>query len=99
MSNSLDISAIIASAKKDFTRAKSSAIKDFLVANPSAVVISHINKTRGASIKINTMQGGEYKTYEYITANAQIVLQALQHNGVNIYKYERKTGDIIPVQE
>lgn len=95
--NNIDIASIISNTKKDFTRDRKSAIKDFLVKNNNnSVIISHMNKARGASIKIYTIQGDAIKTYDYVIKNARIVLQALDKNGVELYHYNKSTGDITP---
>lgn len=87
----MDISSIITSVKKDFTRERSSVITDFLNANTNSVVLSYIKKTRGDSIKFYYIKDGKKCASDYVVKNAKTLIQAFLKNGVKLYKYNNGT--------
>lgn len=87
----MDISSIITSVKKDFTRERTSVITDFLNANANSVVLSYIKKTRGDSIKFYYIKDGKKCASDYVVKNAKTLIQAFLKNGVKLYKYNNGT--------
>ena len=83
----MDISEIITSVKKDFTRDRASVITAFLNANANSVVLSYIRKARGDSIKFYYIKDGKKCASDYIVKNAQTLINAFLKNGVKLYKY------------
>lgn len=87
----MDISSIITSVKKDFTRDRASVITDFLKNNNNSVVISYIKKTRGDSIKFYYIKDGKKCASDYVVKNAKTLIQAFLKNGVKLYRYNNGT--------
>lgn len=85
----MDISSIITSVKKDFTRDRTSVILDFLNNNNNnnSVVISYIKKTRGDSIKFYYIKDNKKCSSDIVVKNAKILIQAFLKNGIKIYQY------------
>lgn len=83
----MDISSIIASTKKDFTRERTSVINDFLKDHLDAVIISYIKKARGDSIKFYYMKDDKKCTSDYVVKNAKVLIQAFLKNNVTLYQY------------
>lgn len=88
---SLNIASIINDTKKDFTRERASVINDFLKSHNDSVVISYINKERGASIKFYYIKDSKKCTSDYIVKNAKVLINAFLKNGVTLYKYNNGT--------
>lgn len=83
----MDISSIITSVKKDFTRDRSSVILDFLKNNNNSVVLSYIKKTRGDSIKFYYIKNNKKCSSDYVLKNARILINVFLKNGIKLYKY------------
>ena len=83
----LNISDIITSTRKDFTRDRVSVINDFLKHNDDAVIISYIKKARGDSIKFYYLKDGKKCASDYVVKNAKILINALINNGAKLYVY------------
>lgn len=83
----MDISSIITSVKKDFTRERVSVITDFLNANANSVILSYIKKTRGDSIKFYYIKDGKKCASDYVVKNAKTLITAFLKNGVKLYTY------------
>lgn len=87
----MDISTIINDTKKDFTRDRSSVIKDFLQKNDNSVILSYIKKARGDSIKFYYIKDGKKCASDYVVKNAKTLILAFLHNGVKLYQYDNGT--------
>lgn len=87
----MNISDIISSTKKDFTRERASVISDFLQDNPGSVILSYIKKTRGDSIKFYYLKDGKKCTSDYVVKNAKTLIQAFLKNDVKMYQYKNGT--------
>lgn len=87
----MDISSIITSVKKDFTRDRSSVISDFLKNNNNSVVLSYIKKTRGDSIKFYYIKDGKKCSSDYVVKNARTLITVFLKNGIKLYKYNNGT--------
>lgn len=84
----MDISDIISTVKKDFTRDRASVIKDFLDTHTNSVVLSYIKKARGDSIKFYYLKDGKKCASDYVIKNAKTLIQAFLKNGVKLYRYD-----------
>lgn len=89
--NNMDISSIITSTKKDFTRERASVINDFLNTNTNSVILSYIKKARGDSIKFYYLKNGKKCTSDYVTKNARVLIDAFLKNGIKLYQYNNGT--------
>ena len=87
----MNISDIISSTKKDFTRERASVIGDFLKENPNCVILSHIKKSRGDSIKFYYLKDNKKCTSDYVIKNAKTLISAFLKNGVKLYQYNNGT--------
>lgn len=83
----LAIYDIITDAKKDFTRDKKSAIKDFLYNNKDAVIMSLIKKARGDSVKFYYIKDGKVQNNDIVLKNAKTLIKAFNKNNIALYVY------------
>lgn len=89
----MDISSIITTTKKDFTRQRASVIKDFLYANDNnTVILSLIKKARGDSVKFYYKKDGAIINNDIVLKNAKTLIKAFQKNNIALYVYNN--GDI-----
>lgn len=88
----MNISDIITSTKKEFTRDRASVISDFLNANVNSVIISYIKKARGDSVKFYYLKDEKKCSSDYVVKNAKTLINALLKNNVKLYVYNN--GDI-----
>lgn len=87
----MNISDIISSTKKDFTRDRASVINDFLQDNPDSVILSYIKKSRGDSIKFYYLKDGKKCTSDYVVKNARTLINAFTKNDIALYQYKNGT--------
>ena len=93
----MDISSIIISAKKDFTRQRASVIKDFLYNNDNAIVLSLIKKARGDSVKFYYKKDGAIVNNDIVIKNAKVLIKAFMKNNIALYVYNN--GAIAPYDD
>lgn len=78
----LDFSAIITESKKDFTRNRDSKIKNYLIANPNAIITSEVEKkNRNKTIRFYYLKNNQVKKSDYVKNNANIILKAWEEKG------------------
>ena len=83
----MEISSIITSVKKDFTRERASVINDFLNTHTNAVILSYIKKSRGDSIKFYYLKDGKKCASDYVIKNAKTLIAAFLKNNIALYQY------------
>ena len=83
--DNIDLTSIITTTAKDFTRKRTSKILDYLQDNPQAVVMTELNKARGASVKFYHLNSdGNLTSCEYVKHNADTLLKAFKNNGITV---------------
>lgn len=80
----MDIASIIEKEKQNFTRDRKSVIKEYLNKNNKDIVISQLNKARGASVKFYYIKDGKIVYNDYCEKNAAILIKALEKNNIKI---------------
>lgn len=90
----MNISDIITTTKKDFTRQRASVIKDFLYNNDNTIVLSLIKKARGDSVKFYYKKDGAIINNDIVLKNAKVLIKAFNKNNIALYVYNN--GAITP---
>lgn len=91
----INITDIIETCKKDFTRDRKSVIREFLESHNDVLITSLCNKTRGASLKLYYKNSdGKVVASDYVLKNALVIVKTAQESGIKVYSYDKKNNTI-----